>query len=95
MIVKQGTDILFATSPVPELRGYEIVCASPERLYDIWKDGHLEIPDQTKKQVKRWIREHTPVWLYDDTETTEAQKFLVKSWVEEMLKRYPGTCVIG
>lgn len=95
LIVKQGSDVLFATSPVPELRGYEIVCASPERLYDIWRNGRLVTPAQTKQQVKRWIRDHTPVWLYDDTEVTEAQKILVKLWVEELLQLYPGVCVIG
>ena len=80
---------MFAASPVPKLTGYEIVCATSERLYDIWKDGRLVTPNQTRQQIKDWIKQNTPVWLYDDSETTEFQKNLVAAWVELFAEMYP------
>ena len=82
-------DVVCAVSPVPDLVGYEVVCASPERLYDIWKDGRLVTPNQTRQQIKDWIKQNTPVWLYDDSETTEFQKNLVAAWTELFFEKYP------
>ena len=87
-ILQRPGDVPFAASPVPELVGYEIVCAAPERLYDIWKDGVLVTPGQTKQQIKDWIKEKTPVWLCDASETTEDQKQLVAGWFEQFAERY-------
>jgi len=92
-IFRRRGDVPFAASPVPKLVGYEIVCAAPERLYDIWKDGKLVTPGQTRQQIKDWIKQNTPVWLYDDSETTETQKNLVAGWCESFMERYPPECV--
>ena len=94
-IVHRRGDVLFAASPVPELAGYEVVCASPERTYDIWKDGRLITPDQDREQIREWIHKNTPEWLYDDSETTEAQKQLVSTWLEAFRSRYPGVMVVA
>ncbi len=95
LIVHRAGDVLFAASPVPELVGYEIVCASPNRKYDIWKDGRLLAPDQDREQVKAWIKKNTPEWLYDDSETTEAQKQQVVAWLDAFWLRYPGTVAVA
>ena len=87
-ILRRRGDVLHAASPVPELVGYEIVCAAPERLYDIWKDGVLVTPGQTKQQIKDWIKEKTPVWLYDDSEITDVQRSLAADWLELFAERY-------
>ena len=94
-IVHRRGDVLFAASPVPALAGYEVVCASPERTYDIWKDGHLIAPNQDREQIRAWIKKNTPEWLYDDSETTEAQKQLVFTWLDAFRARYPGTMVVA
>lgn len=86
-ILQRPGDVPFAVSPVPELVGYEI-CAAPEGLYDIWKDGSLVISGQTTQQIKDWIKEKTPVWLCDNSETTEDQKRLVADWVKLFAERY-------
>ena len=95
MIVQRAGDVVFAASPVPKLAGYEIVCASPERLYDIWKDNHLITPQQTKEQIRKWLRENTPSWLYDDTPTTTEQAEIVMAWLEAFRERYPGLITVG
>ena len=94
-IVHRRGDVLFAASPVPALAGYEIVCASPNRKYDIWKDGRLLVPDQDREQVREWIKKNTPAWLYDDSETTEAQKQLVSTWLDAFRSRYPGVMSVA
>ena len=94
-ILKRPGDTLFAASPVPRLKGYEICCASPERMYDVWKDGTIEIPDQTRKQIREWIRTNTPEWLYDDSEVTADQQIQVKVWVDAFQRRYPRKIVVG
>lgn len=94
-IVYRHGDVLFAASPVPALAGYEIVCASPERTYDIWKDGRLITPNQDREQVKEWIQKNTPKWLYDDSETTDAQKQLVSTWLDAFRACYPGTMAVA
>lgn len=95
IIVHRRGDVLFAASPVPELVGYEIVCASPERTYDVWKDGRLFSPNQDRAQVRAWITKNTPEWLYDDSETTEAQKQLVFTWLDAFRERYPGVMAVA
>ena len=94
-IVQRRGDVLFAASPVPALAGYEIVCASPNRTYDIWKDGRIVTPDQDREQVRAWIKKNTPEWLYDDSETTEEQKQFVATWLDAFQLRYPGTMVVA
>lgn len=94
IIVKRRGDVLFAASPVPALAGYEIVCASPERKYDIWKEGRLITPGQDREQIKEWIQKNTPEWLYDDSETTETQLELVATWIDAFRSRYPGAMVV-
>ena len=94
-VVHRRGDVLFAASPVPKLVGYEIVCASPQRTYDIWKDGRIVTPDQDREQVREWIKKNTPEWLYDDSETTEAQLELVATWMDAFRSRYPGTMAVG
>jgi len=89
-IVFRRGDVVFAASPVPRLAGYEIVAASSNGLYDIWKNGKLITPDQTCEQVQDWIHTNTPKWLYDDSDVTERQKALVQSWLVLFNKRYPG-----
>jgi hypothetical protein len=89
-IVSRRGDVLFAASPVPALTGYEIVCASPDRLYDIWKDGDLVTPNQTREQIRSWVHANTPEWLYDDSTPTEGQKAMLTEWVEAFFRRYPG-----
>lgn len=71
------------------------VGTSPERTYDIWKDGHLIAPNQDREQIRAWIKKNTPEWLYDDSETTEAQKQLVFTWLDAFRARYPGTMVVA
>ena len=93
-IVHQRGDVLFAASPVPALVGYEIVCASPECTYDIWKEGRIVTPDQSREQVREWIQKNTPEWLYDDSTPTEAQKQLVSTWLDAFGLRYPGTMAV-
>ena len=88
-------DTVCAVSPVPDLVGYEVVCASPERLYDIWKDGRLVVPNQTREQIRTWIHANTPKWLYDDSVVTDKQKRLVAKWVDALRRRYPGTLDLG
>lgn len=94
-IVHRSGDVLFAASPVPELAGYEIVCASPNRKYDIWKEGRIVAPDQDREQVREWIHNNTPEWLYDDSEPTESQLELVAAWVDDFHSRYPGTMTVA
>ena len=92
-ILQRPGHVLFAASPVPKLTGYEIVCATPERLYDIWKDGRLVTPSQTRQQIKDWIKQNTPAWLYDDSEVTDTQKKIVAAWVELFAERYPPASI--
>lgn len=94
-ILSRPGDVLFAASPVPELVGYEIVCASPDRKYDIWKDGHIVKPNLEREQVRAWIQTNTPEWLYDDSEPTELQKQLVGTWFDSFMSRYPGIAEIA
>jgi len=52
-------DVAFLASILPELRGYEIVSASPApggRDYDLWKDGHLFKPDMTLGEVDKFLQ---------------------------------------
>jgi hypothetical protein len=95
VLLKRAGDVAFAVCPVPDLKDYEIVCASPNRLYDIWKDGHIVKTDMTRRQVKSWIKNNTPKWLYDDSEVTDEHRSLVRSWVCEVLDRYPGLDIFG
>lgn len=88
MICTTPGDVIHAVSPVPELVGYEFVFASPYELYDIWKDDKLILPDLSLEDVRRFIRERTPEWLYDDSEPTEEQSRLVNEWVEATAQRY-------
>jgi hypothetical protein len=88
-------DVLFAVSPVPNLAGFEICCASPDRLYDVWKDGNITKPDQTREQVREWIRTNTPDWLCDDSKPTDFQKALIEEWVREFTQRYLGQIVVA
>ena len=94
-IFRRRGDVPFAASPVPKLVGYEIVCAAPERLYDIWKDGRIVAPNQTREQVRTWIHANTPKWLYDDSLLTEKQIRLIAKWVDALRRRYPGTLERG
>lgn len=94
-IVKRRGDVLFAASPVPALVGYEIVCASPDRSYDIWKEGRLVTPGQDREQVREWIHKNTPEWLYDDSTPTESQQQLVSTWLDAFASRYPGLVVVA
>ena len=94
-ILQQPGGVCFAASPVPALVGYEIVCASPERTYDIWKDGRLVTPNQTHEQIRSFIQENTPEWLYDDSETTPEQTELVVGWLQQFKLRYPGPLAVG
>ena len=89
-IIRSPGDVVVAVSLVPELVGYEVVSASPECVYDIWKDGNLITPNQTKEQIQDWLHEHTPEWLYDDSETTDEQKEMVAAWTKDFMRRYPG-----
>lgn len=93
LILSRPGDVVFAVSPVPKLAGFEICCASPQRLYDIWKDGKLISPDRTRKQIRAWIKENTPVWLYDDSKITEEQMSIVSSWIDAVYSRYTGFTV--
>lgn len=95
VIIRCRGDVVVAASPVPELVGYEIVAASPECVYDIWKDGNLATPNQTKEQIQDWIHKHTPEWLYDDSTPTKQQKRLVQSWTRDFMRRYPGSLELG
>lgn len=94
-IIRNRGGVLFAASPVPKLAGYEIVCASPERTYDVWKDGTLVTPNLGITEVKAWIKSNTPAWMYDDSDVTEKQKRLVAKWVLKLRLRYLGSMQIG
>jgi len=89
-IIQAAGDVLVAVSPVPELAGYEIVSATHECAYDIWKDGCIETPNQTKEQIQDWIQSKTPKWVCDESTPTEEQKKQFLSWVHEFQRRYPG-----
>jgi len=93
-IMSRPGDVAFAVSPVPGLREYEIVCASPDGLYDLWKDGNIDKPDLTREEVSDWIRKATPEWLYDDSEVTVEQAELVQAWVLKLRLKYPGPMTV-
>ncbi len=95
LILSRHGDVPFTASPVPALRGYEICAASSDGLYDIWKDGTLKTPGQSRQQIKKWIRDNTPVWLMDDSTPTKKQKALFQSWATTFLRRYPGIMTVG
>jgi hypothetical protein len=61
-----------AVVPVhPDLAGYEICCVTGDDEYDIWKDGDLHLPNQTRNQIATWLSEH-PVPDDRAAEYTEA-----------------------
>lgn len=88
IIVDRPGDVAFAASPVPDLVGYEFVSASPDGKYDIWKDGGIERPGLTVDEVREFIKNRTPVWLYDDSPVNELDKSLVLTWAKEFENRY-------
>jgi hypothetical protein len=60
LLSPQG-DVSFLAPIAPELRGVEIVAASPDRadgrIYDIWKNHHLAKPDLSMAEVVTWLNQ--------------------------------------
>lgn len=85
VVLHRCGDTPFLASPAPKLRGYEIVSASPEFVFDIWKrsKGYDPRPvkfNLTKAEVAEWLSERTP---------PEAE-FLShgKEWLEDLMAFY-------
>jgi hypothetical protein len=84
IIVSMPGDVLYAESPVPDLRGFEFVFASSESSYDIWKRDRLIHTGLSLEATQNFIRKRTPNWLYDDSELSTDQIQTVKQWTEAL-----------
>jgi hypothetical protein len=87
MVMQPPGDVPMAVSPVPLLRRYQIVCG-PDDLFDVLKDREYHWMDRTLDQIRTWIRENTPEWLYDDGKPTQEQKETFVEWVRLTCEMY-------
>lgn len=75
-------DVAFITPIVPALRGYEIVAASPDGTYDVWRDGQEFVESSlSRSEMATWLADRMP----PDVEMTGAN--LVR-WTEETFDHY-------
>jgi hypothetical protein len=57
-------------------------------MYAIWKKGRQVKFEMSLEEVRQFIYERTPSWLYDESEVTKEQAETFTSWFKAMLQRY-------
>ena len=73
-------DVAFLTPVAPNLRGYEVVAADPNGMYDIWRGGRMVQVGLNRSQAATWLAERMPP-------ESEVEQNIVR-WTEDTLRYY-------
>ena len=84
LVLSPPGDVSIGVPIAPKLRGYEIVSATDDETYDIWKMGRVRMrlykTGLKKSEVGAWLAENTP----------PEEEFMEhgQQWVEDVLDAY-------